>query len=181
MIQLPCPYCNITIRSKAETKAKSGLCPQCRKRVYPLEFDDTDIAETFPFVRWAPCDDGRSSIAHVQLARCGLNGTHYFLVNDPAIEGWWKARRKGLRPCRCTEILVDKWDAEKLKLPRKFVKSLSFDPWSSEDDCELMGWGSGDQIGWPDSNYANHPGNPDLKDAKEEAEWQRTHPHDEEE
>ncbi|HEV8063169.1 MAG TPA: hypothetical protein VGP68_25030 [Gemmataceae bacterium] len=52
-----------------------------------------------------------------------------------------------------------------MKLPRKFIKPFSFDPWSLEDDCELLGWGS-EQSKYDDEEYADHPGNPELKEAK---------------
>ena len=169
MYQFPCPHCAIVIETNKGATGKHGPCPHCNKRVYLLDTDDLEPGGTFAFVRWVPCNDERSSKAHLQLAKSGLGKQGFFLKDDPAIEGWWVARRKGLRPCRCEFISVDELDAAELKLPRKCVKPLPFDPWSAEDDCELIGWGS-QQSKYDDEDYADHPGNPDRKEAKTEKE-----------
>jgi hypothetical protein len=166
VFQFPCPYCGVVIETKMGTSGKHGPCPHCRARVYLLDTDDIEASVTFPFVRWIPCEDERSSKAHLQLAKSGLGKQGFFLKDDPAIEGWWTARRKGQRPCRCEFISVDKLDAAELKLPDKYVKPLSFDPWSPEDDCELLAWGN-EQSKYDDEDYANHPGNPVLKEARD--------------
>jgi hypothetical protein len=167
--QFPCPHCAIVIETNKGATGKHGPCPHCNKRVYLLDTDDLEPGGTFAFVRWVPCNDERSSKAHLQLAKSGLGKQGFFLKDDPAIEGWWVARRKGLRPCRCEFISVDELDAAELKLPRKCVKPLPFDPWSPEDDCELIGWGS-ERSKYDDEDYADHSGNPDLKEAKTKKE-----------
>jgi hypothetical protein len=166
MFQFPCPHCGVVIETKQGAMGKHGPCPQCKKRVYLLDTDDLEPGSTFPFVRWVPCDDERSSKAHILLAKSGLGKQGFFLKDDPAIQGWWAARRKGLRPCRCEFISIDQKDAAELKLPRAFIKPLPFDPWSAQDDCELIGWGS-ERSKYDDTDYADHPGNPDVKKAKE--------------
>jgi predicted SprT family Zn-dependent metalloprotease len=44
----------------------------------------------------------------------------------------------------------------------RYVTQPPFDPWSPNNDCELMGWGG--KTRWKDKDYENHPGNPDLKE-----------------
>jgi uncharacterized protein (DUF983 family) len=161
MFVFPCPYCGAGIKAPGN-KSNRTKCPSCGKALCLLDTDDTDIQEAFPFVKWLPCDDGRSSKEHVALATCGINGTAYFRLDDPVLSGWWDARRKGLRPCRCTESAVYKSEAEKLRLLFVFVNAPPFDPWSTDNDCELMGWGS-NLTQWNDRDYENHPGNPDRK------------------
>jgi hypothetical protein len=168
MYLFPCPHCGVSIQTPEGAPGKRGKCPSCHNRVYLVGTDDVDLRDEFPFIQWVPCKDDRTSQAHLRLAEAGLLGKGYFLVDDPAIQGWWAARRRGARPCRCGIILVDQLEASVMQIPRKHVPLLDFDPWSPEDDCELFGWGS-EQSGYEDANYAYHPGNPELKAANSRA------------
>lgn len=163
MFKLPCPWCGAKLHASRETVEEArnqGSCPTCKLVVHLLSEDDADMWESFPLVKWAPCDDGRSSRSHVALAKCGINGTEYFRRDDPILEGWWIARRKGVRPCRCMTIAVYKSDVAKLGLPSILVTPPPFDPWDPADDCMLMGWGNKYST-WNDAEYEHHPGNPD--------------------
>jgi hypothetical protein len=110
----------------------SGPCPRCKKRVHVLEVDDDETADAFPVVKWTPFEDLRTSKAHFLMAYCGIKGTPYFLRDDLVLAGWWIARRKGLKPCRCDFVLVSNFEAIKLEIPLERVKHVNFDPWNDD-------------------------------------------------
>jgi hypothetical protein len=163
VFKLPCPWCGASLKTGKGSAGDKTKCPLCKESIHLLSTDDTYLQETFPFIKWSPCDDGRSSKEHVALARCGINRSAIFRIDDPVLNGWWEARRKGERPCRCMTIEIHKWEAERLGILAVLVDPLSFNPWCAANDCELMGWGGGKYSPWDDSEYKNHPGNPDVK------------------
>lgn len=164
MFVFPCPWCGFCLALNSEKQYELG-CPKCGQKSKPLEIpDDQDLREDYPFVKWAPVDDGRSSWEHVELLKHGIRSTRYFHIDDPILAGWWRARRKKLRPCRCDTISVYKADAAKLGLTEPiFAPPPPFDPWSATNDCELLAWQVKSWSGWLDEDYSSHPVNPELK------------------
>jgi hypothetical protein len=132
----PCPGCLVTVQTEGDA-GNQRRCPQCKQIAFLIDFDNSDLRPVFPFIRWAAIDDGRSAQEHIALMKSGINGSTFFHRDDPVLAGWWTARRKGVRPCRCAAIFVPEYEAKKLGLQVRFVDPLPFDPWKPAQPCEL--------------------------------------------
>ena len=144
---------------------------------------DSIVAACFPYFRWCPVGDGRTSDEHVGLEEMGLDGTNIFRCDDPTFARWFAARREGLRPCRCSTIpvTIEKAADEGIREARRWretdkppstpvwVRPPSFDPWT-DSACELLGWGS-PHSGYNDDDFRNHPANPDSWQYEDDDEF----------
>lgn len=138
MFRFPCPHCGQPLKGMGFVGGEM-TCPKCGRQLAPQVIDNEYLREQFPLIKWVPVNDGRTSPEHAALASSGINGTAYYRLDDPVLAGWWAARRKGLRKCRCKTVETDKATAAKLGLPLELVPPLPFDPWSAKNTCERTG------------------------------------------
>lgn len=179
-----CPSCGLAIEVPTELQSAEPELMAPRSRAYSEKqwtsgqagaqlMQDSIVGTVFPYFRWSPTGDGRTSDEHEALGKLGLNGTSVFRCDDPLFAPWFEARRKGLRPCRCGATVMTtrqaaQCGAHEAQLwyatgnpPAKpeWAKAPPFDPWT-DNNCELLGWGGRHSM-WNDDDFRDHPGNPD--------------------
>lgn len=103
-------------------------------------FDDDPETQrrAFPLVRWSPAPTYPDS-KHLALATRGINGTSFYVIDDPVFTPFHDARRRGLRPCCCSLFTVSYHEEAARSLPRLRAAPLVFDPWSDDVNCMLVG------------------------------------------